>query len=175
MLKPQSSPYTVPRWAKWAISSFVVLLVLCMILSVWVYLDVNQDRTAGHEEAAKLAEAESGITTVDEVSTYHGESEVFVVQGSTTEGESSLVFINDKKTKVLDVVDISNVLPEKELKTQWSNSCSSCTFKGVNIGYEEDEPVYEITYIDSQDRYVLDYFTLTGEAFDQRFAFRQNN
>ncbi|WP_051744161.1 cell wall elongation regulator TseB-like domain-containing protein [Halobacillus karajensis] len=151
-----------------------IILFLILILSVWLYVEVNQDRTEGHEEAKAIAKEAGGIHRVDHVFTYHGEKEIHIVQGSKEEGKW-LLFIDIKEKDVLDEVPLDDVLPVAEMHAQWDESCSGCTFKDLAYAFEENEPVYQLTYIDERNRYVMDYFTLNGEAFDQRFAFRQND
>ncbi|MGP4060055.1 cell wall elongation regulator TseB-like domain-containing protein [Halobacillus sp. H74] len=173
MLKPQSSPYTAPRWLKWALLITGILLILGLSLAVWMYIDINGDRKKGHEQAASFAKSETEISQIEKVSTYHGEREIHVVQGLKENEDSLIVFMDLKDEKILDTVSDKETLSIEEMKGQWADSCSACTFKDVQYGYEENEPVYQLTYTDGQNRYVLDYFTLTGDSFDQRFAFRK--
>lgn len=175
MLKPQSSPYTVPRWLKWGGGILAGLVLLFLIFFIWMYTQINQDRTSGHDEAADLAVQETNLSSVEQIETYNGETEVFVVKGKASDGETSLVFINEAVDTVLTDVKQAEILSQEQLISRWSSSCSDCRFKDISYGYEEEQPVYELVYIDEQGRYVLDYFTLSGESFDQRFAFRQNN
>ncbi|MGR9049955.1 cell wall elongation regulator TseB-like domain-containing protein [Halobacillus faecis] len=174
MLRPQSSPFTVPSWLKWSLAIAGTLFILAFILFLWVYIDVNQDRKEGHTEAETIALEQGDLATVNHVSTYHGKREFHIVQGMNESKEASILFIDIKENKILDEVLGEEALSLEEMRSRWENTCSSCTFKDIQYGFEENEPVFQLTYIDDQDRYVLDYFTLQGEAFDQRFAFRQN-
>ncbi|GEN53945.1 cell wall elongation regulator TseB-like domain-containing protein [Halobacillus faecis] len=174
MLRPQSSPFTVPSWLKWSLAIAGTLFILAFVLFLWVYIDVNQDRKAGHPEAEAIAKDQGDLTTIDHVSTYHGKREFHIVQGMNESKEASILFIDIKGNKILDEVSGEVALSLEDMRSRWENTCSSCTFKDIQYGFEEDEPVFQLTYIDDQNRYVLDYFTLQGEAFDQRFAFRQN-
>ncbi|MYL48496.1 hypothetical protein GLV98_03330 [Halobacillus litoralis] len=174
MLRPQSSPFTVPSWLKWSLAIAGTLFILAFILFLWVYIDVNQDRKEGHPQAEAIAQEQGGLTRIDHVSTYHGQREFHIVQGTKESNEASILFIDIKEKTILDEVSREDVLSSEEMRSRWENTCSNCTFKDIQYGFEENEPVFQLTYIDEQNRYVLDYFTLQGEAFDQRFAFRQN-
>ncbi|MBX0356249.1 DUF5590 domain-containing protein [Halobacillus sp. Nhm2S1] len=174
MLRPQSSPFTAPSWLKWSLAIAGTLFLLAFILFLWVYIDVNQDRKEGHPEAEAIAKEQGDLTTIDHVSTYHGKREFHIVQGMNESKEASILFIDIKENKILDEVSGKVALSLEEMRSRWEKMCSSCTFKDIQYGFEENEPVFQLTYIDDQNRYVLDYFTLQGEAFDQRFAFRQN-
>lgn len=174
MLKQQSSPYTVPSWLKWCLLILSMVLILGLAFSIWMYINVNQDRTTGHAEAIDLAEQQTDLTNFESVTTYYGENKIHIVQGSIGKVDGRLVFIDLEENAVLDEIPTESVLPTNQMRSQWKDTCANCQFKDIQYGYEENEPVYELTYIDDQNRYVLDYFTLEGEAFDQRFAFRQN-
>lgn len=174
MWKQQSSPYTVPSWLKWCLLILSVFIILGLAFGIWMYLSVNQDRTAGHAEAIDLAEQQTGLTNFESVTTYYGESEIHIVQGANNSGSEKIVFIDLEENTILDEISTESILPSNQMRSQWKDNCLECEFKDIQYGYEENEPVYQLTYIDSQNRYVLDYFTLEGEAFDQRFAFRQN-
>ncbi|WP_394217363.1 DUF5590 domain-containing protein [Halobacillus trueperi] len=174
MLRPQSSPFTVPSWLKWSLAIAGTLFILAFILFLWLYIDVNQDRKEGHPQAEAIAQEKGDLTRIDHVSTYHGQREFHIVQGTKESNEASILFIDIKEKKILDEVSREDVLSLEEMRSRWENTCSNCTFKDIQYGFEENEPVFQLTYIDEQNRYVLDYFTLQGKAFDQRFAFRQN-
>ncbi|WP_160913516.1 cell wall elongation regulator TseB-like domain-containing protein [Halobacillus litoralis] len=174
MLRPQSSPFTVPSWLKWTLAITGTLFIIAIILFLWLYIDVNHDRKQGHPLAEEIARDKGSLARIDHVSTYHGEKEFHIVQGINKSKEASIIFMDIKEKKILEEVSKEETLPLEEMRSRWENTCSNCTFKDIQYGFEEEEPVFQLTYIDEQNRYVLDYFTLQGEAFDQRFAFRQN-
>jgi uncharacterized protein YpmB len=173
-IKPQSSRFTVPSWVKWATSVLAVLLILGGAFVSWMYFEINQDRTAGQEEASQLALDRTDLAGVDRISVYRGAKAVHIVEGKTSQGDSGLVFVDVENKQILDEVFKGNIISKTELREKWAQDCEGCSFKYIQYAYEENQPVYEITYIDEQNRYVLDYFKLSGENFDQRFAFRQN-
>ena len=174
MTKPQSSPFTVPNWVKWASIIVSILFILGLSLAIWIYIDVNQDHTRAHAQASTLVLEQTEVETVDEVSVYHGKETVHIIRGSMEDGHSVLVYVQVNDQEVLDVIKGEDYLSISEMKDVWKEGCAGCAFKNIHYGYEEDEPVFEITYIDQQDRYVFDYYRLNGESFDQRFAFKQN-
>lgn len=174
MTKPQSSLFTVPNWVKWASIIVSTLFILGLSLAIWIYIDVNQDRTSAHAQASTLVLEQTEVETVDEVSVYHGKETVHIIKGTEKDGSSVLVYVQVDNQKVLDVIKGDDYLSTSEMKDVWKKGCGNCGFKNIQYGYEEGEPVFEVTYIDQQDRYVFDYYRLNGESFDQRFAFKQN-
>ncbi|MCA1009437.1 DUF5590 domain-containing protein [Halobacillus halophilus] len=173
-MKPQSSRFTVPSWLKWTFIIAGVLLLLSGALVVWMYVSINKDLHAGEDAARKMALNRTEIATVEEVSIYHGKSRVHIVKGKNQDGKDGLVFIDLSKNEILNEQMNLEMITESKLRQSWRADCQNCTFKNIQLGYEEENPVYEITYVDTQNRYVFDYFNLNGERFDQRFAFKQN-
>ncbi|MGI8315331.1 DUF5590 domain-containing protein [Halobacillus mangrovi] len=173
-IKPQSSQFTVPRWVKWTSLTFAVLVIIFLLFFSWMYFEINKDRTAGQEDASKIALEETKLSEVDQVTVYRGEQTVHIVEGKSNQGDHGLIYIDLKEKKVIEQLFNEKVISKEALKQKWSQSCGGCEFKYIQYAFEENQPVYEMSYIDEKNRYVLDYFKLSGESFDQRFAFRQN-
>lgn len=173
-MKQQSSPFIVPDWLKWPIIVLMVVFVLVITLAVWLYVDVQHDRTSQDQVASSLAVENTKLDSVQNVTLYNGEQTVHIVKGTDESGGVGLAFVQADQKEILEYSKDADILSLSEMKKQWRNSCDGCSFKKVQYAYEEGEPVFEITYIDQQQRYVFDYFTLTGDSFDQRFAFKQN-
>ncbi|WP_145956040.1 cell wall elongation regulator TseB-like domain-containing protein [Halobacillus halophilus] len=173
-MKPQSSPFTVPSWLKWSFIIIGALFFLSGALAVWMYVSINKDLHTGEEAAREMALNQTEIATVEKVSIYHGKSKVHIVKGKTQGGKEGLVFIDLSKNEILNEQMNQEIIAEQQLKQSWRADCQNCIYKNIQLGYEEEQPVYEITYVDSQNRYVFDYFNLNGERFNQRFAFKQN-
>ncbi|MGP4075295.1 cell wall elongation regulator TseB-like domain-containing protein [Halobacillus sp. K22] len=173
-MKPQCSPFTVPSWLKWSFIIIGALFILSGALAVWMYLSINQDLHAGEEAAQELALNRTELAKVENVSSYHGKKKVHIVKGKTQEGTEGLIFIDLSERKILNKQMDLDIVAEQQLKQSWRADCQNCVFKNIQLGYEEEQPVYELTYVDSQNRYVFDYFNLNGERFELRFAFKQN-
>ncbi|MCA0970377.1 DUF5590 domain-containing protein [Halobacillus litoralis] len=175
-MKRQSSRFTVPDWAKWTLLSGLILFLICAALSIWMYIDVRNDVTSEHDEAKAIALKETELSSVEDVTVYHGDRAVHILQGLFEDGEKGLVFVQVEDEEVLDVSlqTETEFLSLDEMKDQWRSSCGGCSFKKISYAYEEGQPVFELIYIDRESRYVFDYYTLSGESFDQRFAFKQN-
>ncbi|MGV2620249.1 DUF5590 domain-containing protein [Halobacillus sp. ACCC02827] len=173
MLRQQSSRFTVPKWVWFSLTALAVVLLLGVSFLVWMYTSISHDREAGQTEAEALALAETDLANVENVSTYNGNIPIHIVKGSTENGTEQLAFLDLSEKKVLKVEDMSGQISPEAMRQQWQQSCASCQFKDIQYGYEEQEPVFQLTYIDEQNRYVFDYFTLSGDNFDQRFAFKR--
>lgn len=154
--------------------TFAVLVIIFLLFFSWMYFEINKDRTAGQEDASKIALEETKLSEVDQVTVYRGEQTVHIVEGKSNQGDHGLIYIDLKEKKVIEQLFNEKVISKEALKQKWSQSCGGCEFKYIQYAFEENQPVYEMSYIDEKNRYVLDYFKLSGESFDQRFAFRQN-
>lgn len=151
-----------------------VVLLVSSAFMIWMYTQINQDRTQGHEKSAEIARQQTSLSEISEVSVYHGGMTVHIVAGMTEDDKEGLVYINPDEEKVIDQVIGEKTISTQDMKNIWEQNCSDCEFINIQFAYEENHPVYEVTYIDDQQRYVLDYYKLTGEPFNQRFAFKQN-
>ncbi|UOQ42739.1 DUF5590 domain-containing protein [Halobacillus salinarum] len=171
----QSSRFTVPNWLKWFIGTLVVLILLFGCFFIWMYVQIEQDRTSQFDQAKKIAVEKTDLTKVEEISRYNGASTVHIVRGQTNSSTKLTVFLDVKDKKIVKILPEDSIISLSQMKQKWASSCNACQLKDIQLGYEESKPVYEITYIDNKDRYVLDYYLPDGNKFQQRFAFKRTN
>ncbi|UOR12488.1 cell wall elongation regulator TseB-like domain-containing protein [Halobacillus amylolyticus] len=138
-----------------------------------MYVQIEDKQTEGFTEAKNLAVSETKMTEVTDVLSYNGEIPIHIVRGLNGNDEELVTFINLEKKEVLTTIKASSMIPSSGLKTGLQTDCSACSFIDVQLAYEENSPAWELTYIDENQRYVLEYVKVTNGDPIQRFAFRQ--
>lgn len=171
--KQQSSRYTAPRWLKWVLLIIGLLILLSGCLLTWMYVQIESNRTEGFSEAKSLVLSETNIENVSEVTSYNGEQPIHIVRGKTGSEEKLAAFINLDNNKVLTTLNTSTMISSDQLREELQDNCSGCSFINIQLAYEENSPAWELTYIDENKRYVLEYVRVTNGEPIQRFAFRQ--
>ncbi len=171
----QSSQSTVPNWLKWLLLIVMVIGLISCAFIIWMYVHIENDKTSQFDQASKIAIQQTDLASVENVELYNGAQTVHIVHGSTSQSQGLTVLVNVKNKNILASVTDKERISKAQLKKEWMNSCSSCTFKDIRMGYEEEQAVYELTFIDDKNRYVFDYYLPNGEKFQQRFAFKQSN
>ncbi len=173
IMKQQSSRYTAPSWLKWVLLIVGLLILLSGCLLTWMYVQIQSNHTEGYSEAKSLALSKTNIASVSDVTSYNGERPIHIVRGKTESDEELAAFINLNNAKVLTTINTSTMVSSDQLKKELQANCSSCSFLDIQLAYEENSPAWELTYIDENQRYVLEYVKAENGKPIQRFAFRQ--
>ncbi|QDP40432.1 cell wall elongation regulator TseB-like domain-containing protein [Radiobacillus deserti] len=163
----QYLPSTVPSWVKWTPVIILFLFLIMLGFGISIYNHTMDNKRDGFEQSSEIAMEQTALVSVDQVERYHGEEYYHVVTGTTEDGEKGFAFVpqGDQQKPVRLILE-KNIMNENEMKNQWKKSCSSCSFISMNLGINGDTYLWEIKYIDEQDRYVFDYYNaMNGEKF----------
>lgn len=84
----------------------------------------------------------------------------------------------DKEEKPKKIVEIEreDTLSQSEIESIWTKECDECELKGSTPAILDDVPLWELTYVDRNNRYVIEYRHLTdGETYEQLKLNRKYN
>ncbi|MBM7552495.1 DUF5590 domain-containing protein [Thalassobacillus pellis] len=171
---PRSSRFTVPDWVKWLLAGLALCGLLVFGFSYWVYTGIMEEKTAGFQKAKELALAETSLTQAISVQNYNGDRAVHIVTGKTEKNIKGYAFVNPEKDKIIKFIQQSEILNKADMKKAWQSSCENCQMIEVQLGMENEVPLWEITYIDDQGRYVFAYFDVKSGKRKQLFAFKRS-
>lgn len=148
--------------------AFLILIILCIIYFVFLYYKIDRDKTAGYSNVENSVLQEGAITKVHEISRFHGDKAYYVVFGEDNSGEKRIVFVPFEKDEELTVVDQQDIVSKEDILEKWQQECTDCKLIRVTPGLIDDNPLWEITYIDSSNRYVFDYLSIyDGSQYEQ--------
>ncbi|MFD2630661.1 cell wall elongation regulator TseB-like domain-containing protein [Oceanobacillus kapialis] len=165
----QSSRYTRPRWLIWSLLLVGIVVIAVGIYAAFLYQDLNKSRTAGYDTTKEQVLSATSVTEVEKVVTFNGAESYHVVFGHTEENEGRLIFYPLKgNEKTLTTITEQEMISEDQMLQQWRNSCNDCELIKIVPGIIEEEVLWEITYRDAADRYVLDYYAIAdGSQYEQ--------
>jgi uncharacterized protein YpmB len=167
-MEKQFLPFTAPSWLKWGMATFIILLLLVIGYGIYLYNDVLQSKTEGFVESKQKALSETALSEIDDVSRYQGELFYHVVRGTMKNHESAIAFIPVNKEEPIQFFITNDLLKKEDIMNQWRTSCSKCKWIDTAIAIHNEKPLWEITYIDSSNRYVLEYLYMdSGEVYEQ--------
>lgn len=155
------SRFIVPKWVKWGIGVVCLVLVSCFIYSVYLYYEVQQNKTARYENIKENVLQSTDISTIEKIEQYHGEKAYFILYGVTDDNKQKLIFYpSERKKEDLTIIEKSEIIPEETIKKGWNSQCKNCELIEIAPAIVDDKPVWEITFIDSSNRYVIDYLSI---------------
>ncbi|MFB4163383.1 PepSY domain-containing protein [Alteribacillus sp. JSM 102045] len=146
-------------------------LILILGIAAIIFFNARSSLAEDLNNAETLLHAEADIESVNNVSYYFGEDAVYTAEITNTEGENEWVFIRNE--------EIEERLPEQQsLKRSEAEELVKETFdlqkvRSVKPGYEQGEPIYEIT-CEKDNRLHFYYMNLKNGEFIKRYSMKQS-
>ncbi|MFC4557358.1 DUF5590 domain-containing protein [Virgibacillus kekensis] len=172
----QYSRFTVPDWLKWAVAIVFLLLVSCLSYSVYLYNEIQQQKTAPFDQVTKEVLRTTDLVNIESIERFHGDHAYYVVFGTTNDNKEKAIFypFTEKKEEVISI-STSEIMQEGSIQSQWEEQCSNCKLIDITpaiIG-EDSQPAWELTYTDSSGRYVIDYWSMDDGTRIEMIGFKQ--
>src|SRR5690625_3105891 len=162
-------------WIKWVMIILLVIILAFLTYMIVLYNNIQQDKQAGFSETKEIVLRETELTEISEIDRYHGEFAYHVVFGSTEDNEHKMVYVPlTNEEQDLITIDQSEIVSKETLENQLQNECNTCKIISIIPGMEDNEPLWELTYVDASDRYVLEYVSLYDATQYEQFRFTQS-
>ncbi|WP_416149746.1 DUF5590 domain-containing protein [Salipaludibacillus sp. HK11] len=176
----------------WIISISVILLATVIGLSYYLYevtADPIRDR---QDEAITLAGETVDFSEVREVNYYHGSKSYQIIDAVDDEGNDIYIWVEEiKEIEEIDESEETNEIEEseesEEAKIEVRLQSEGLTkqevieivqdeliierLKSVRLGMIGSTPVYEVNYIDDEDRHSFYYLTFAEGTYMRHYQF----
>ncbi|GAE34594.1 cell wall elongation regulator TseB-like domain-containing protein [Halalkalibacter akibai] len=158
---------------KWIIIIILVLIILFTGAGVYAYQLIREPLLHELNQAESYVKGQKLLTEVTSASYYHGTDAFYVLIGSTEEGSEAIVWVSEDydfhhvelQTDGLSKEDaLAIVHQEDNIKG----------IQSVKLGFERGLPVYEITYLNEENRKGYYYLTFADGTFMKRYVLRTN-
>lgn len=148
---------------------FVLLFISGMSYGIFLYMDLNKERTAGHEETEKELLNQTNLTDIIKIENFNGEEPYHVVYGEDEDNEKQIVFYPlEGNEKTITTVDASEVISDRNMLSMWQEECNSCELVKITPALLEDDILWELVYYDEENRYVFDYRSIyDGSQYEE--------
>ncbi|PEY37752.1 peptidase M4 [Bacillus cereus] len=153
---------------KW-IFAIIIVIVAIGLYGVHVYNATMEKKIPKESKAVEIAKEKAKLTKVKSVDYYNGESSYAVVKGVDEKGEKIIVWVPEKKGDVL-VKKQSEGISEKDALQIVAKEQKPKQFLKAKLGAEENVPLWEVTYIDDENRYSYYYLAFKDGKFIQRYS-----
>lgn len=120
-----------------------LFMIITITISAVVYLHAVEPVKAAKEKAVMVAKEETDLTKVDEFNLYNGEESFYVIQGQDHKGTKLIVWMPEKKGKVI-VKKASEGLSREQAVKKVREEIGSDEMISVNLGMENGIPLWEI-------------------------------
>lgn len=152
----------------------LILLISAGIYSVFLYQDIMESKTEGFAETeSRILEATS-LVFIDKIEQFNGSEAYQVVFGKNETNENKIIFYPlEGSEKNLTVLDESEIISKETILKSWEEACGQCDFIKAVPAMKDENILWEVTYTDESDRYVLDYLSIYDGSRYERYRFTQ--
>lgn len=171
-------------WKKLFITCIILIVIGLFIYFYMMFRHIEHSKVEGFEETEEYILEETDMVAVDDLFTFQEEKLYHIAYTRDEQDKQWILFIsaNDdedsKEENSMQVVEIEqdDTLPPSKIESLWSKDCEQCELKGSTPAILDNEPLWELTYIDDKNRYVIEYRNLSdGEKYEQLKLNRKYN
>lgn len=155
---------------------FIVGLLLILIItgcSAYFYQVVRGPLVEEQNRAVEYVLKNSELKTIDTVSHYYGSENYQVIKGKDEDGTALIAWVSPENDEVV-VHREDEGLTVPEIRELIMETVSPKEIVSIRLGIENNLPVYEVTYIDEDARYVYYYVTFKDGTFVKRYSLKQD-
>jgi uncharacterized protein YpmB len=139
----------------------VLILILIAGAAAAVFLNARSPVNERAESALKRAEAETEITSTEDVTLYNGKKSYVVITGEDKAGEKIILWVPQNDEEIIEKKWADGISKEDAInKLNQENDVSEIL--SVKLGMESVGPVWEMTYLDENEH--LNYYYLLFET-----------
>jgi len=162
------------RWVLWTLIVIAVLLLIGIGYSIYLYQIINDSRTAGFDNTKNQIESQTSYQNVHSIQSYYGENSYHVFYASNEDNEERLVFLPlEGEERELIAINTEDMMSEEAILDAWSSSCDTCRFADISPAYEDGQALWEITYHDRDNQFVMDYYSIDGQSLEERYTYNK--
>lgn len=160
-------------WLKWGLLGLLLLIIITLIFLLVLYQDIVESKTRNFSVAEERVIQDTDVNEIINTHRYQGDSLYTIVTGITENDEKVYVFVPENTKEELVVVDHNEMVPEDSVLETWQKDCANCELIHIIPGMIKNDPVWEITYVDETDRYVLSYVSIYDGSQYEEFRFKK--
>ncbi|GAE25039.1 hypothetical protein JCM9140_1009 [Halalkalibacter wakoensis JCM 9140] len=156
---------------KWIIIIILFLFLIFTGLSVYAYQIIREPLEHHYEQAERYVKGQSLLTMISDVMYFHGTDAYYVFSGVDDEGIDTYVWVSaDYDFHHIEKAQ-DGITKEEALEIVTTNEDVE-RIETVKLGFERGLPVYEITYVNHENRKGYYYVTFEDGTFMKRYLLR---
>ncbi|MED0703271.1 DUF5590 domain-containing protein [Aeribacillus composti] len=160
--------------------SFICALIFLVVTCAFLSHSAKEDKTKGHETAIQAAK-EHGFASIDEVNTFYNRNVYYIIQGKNKKGEKIIGWMKKGNTDKILIKKAKEGLSKDDVLQLIQNIDNSKPkkIKKIMLGYDDtdskkwDIPVWEVQYIDQQNRYTYFIVSFTDDRVYKMYSIKQ--
>jgi uncharacterized protein YpmB len=154
---------------KWIL--LIIIVVLITGLGVYSYQTIREPLHHQYKQAERYVLEKSLLHTISKITYYHGTDAYYVFKGMTDEDEEVIVWVSEAFDSH-QVANVSDGISEDEAIAIVQKEDEIKRIQNVKLGFERGLPIYEIVYVNNENRKGYYYVTFEDGTFMKRYVLR---
>src|SRR5699024_2569270 len=108
------------------------------------------------------------VTDVD----YFADEETYDIIYGKDENDKKYFAINptdNRDKEKLIILKQDDVLSKENIEQKWKSDSKECNLKKTGLTMIDDEVIWELTYIDKEENYIIEYISLEDGSTNEEF------
>lgn len=157
---------------KISLTLIILIIISLVIYSVYLYINISNGKKADFTKTEERVNQELELSTIDQISRYHGTNYFHVVEGQMKDRTDVVIFVNQTDQDAdLIVFSKDDLVSEDQIIEKWTQQTSYQEIYQIQYGIRNEIPLMEIVYLDQSKRLSYDYYRLDNGEYDSGISF----
>lgn len=151
--------------------SFFVLFI-AFIQFIYTYHNASKSISESQIQAINTAKEHVKINDIIETSYFNGDEPYQVIRAKNDKNEEIIIWVSENNPDEIIVELAKNGLTKEQVKEYALSEFDIKKLQSIRIGMKYNIPVWEITFIDSDNRYSFYYLTFDGKTWIENYRLK---
>jgi len=156
---------------KWG---FILIAAVCIFIwiAVETYGSAVEPKRLAQSKALQRAKEEVEFAEIHDIHTYHGDQQYITIMGTDKADNHIIVWVPENEERVI-VKKANKGITKEDAISKLKADRNPKEIISIRLGMENELPLWEITYIDRENRYSFYYLSFEDGTFLRRYSFHQ--
>lgn len=147
-------------------------IVIISSFCFYIYHSASKPITEAEQQAIEIAKEHVKINNIIETSFFNGDEPYHVIRATNEHDQEIIIWVSEANSDKIIVEFAKNGLTKEQVKEYALSELDIKELQDIRIGMKYNIPVWEITFIDSNDRYSFYYLTFNGETWIENYRLK---
>jgi uncharacterized protein YpmB len=158
---------------KWLFIGAITVVTLFIWQAVFYYVEIFDKQQSLQEKATNRAFSETELQSIDDVDYYHGKHAYIVLFGVNEEGKELIVWVPEENEQDIVTKLAEEGWTEEDVKEYIKKERKVNKIRDIHLGIEDGRPLWEVIYLDEQNRYTYYYVNFENGEFLKRYSIKK--
>lgn len=149
---------------------FVIICILLITYLFFFYRYIENSKIVNADELSAFILNETNITEINEMYHFAGDKTYDIVYGHDDKNKKWILFNPENNNNENELIryPLEELLSQEQIEQSWQKECEGCTLKKSNPAIINNNPLWELTYMDQNEGYVMEYISLKdGSTYEK--------